>query len=120
LERDTGAELDRGGPYLEMSELTPMASPFAPPDALRNRALITVIMEKHGFMAYPYEFWHYSQGDVFAESLRCTGKPGRYAAVNRDPGTRAIEPIVDLMAPLNAPEDIRAEIVRAHARMRGH
>ena len=120
LDRDTRAEVDRGGPYLEMSELTPMASPFTPPEALRNRALITVIMEKHGFVAYPYEFWHYSQGDVFAEFLRCTGKPGRYAAVNRDARTRAIEPIPDLMAPLNAPEDIRAEIVRAHARMRGH
>jgi zinc D-Ala-D-Ala dipeptidase len=120
LERDTRAEVDRGGPYLEMSELTPMASPFTPPEALQNRALITAIMEKHGFVAYPYEFWHYSQGDVFAEFLRCTGQPGRYAAVNRDARTNTIEPIPDLMAPLNAPEDIRAEIVRAHARLRGH
>ena len=118
LDRDTRAEVDRGGPYLEMSELTPMASPFATPDALRNRALITVLMEKHGFMAYPFEFWHYSQGDVFAESLRCTGKAGRYAAVNRDPLTGTIEPIADLMVPLNAPDDIREEIGKAHARMR--
>ncbi len=118
LDRDTRAEIDRGRPYLEMSELTPMGSPFTPPDALQSRALITTLMEKHGFMAYPYEFWHYSQGDVFAETLRFTGKPARYAAVNRDPRTGAIEPIADLMAPLNAPEDIRKEIAKAHARMR--
>ena len=118
LDRDTRTEVNRGGPYLELSELTPMASPFTPPEALQNRALITLLMEKHGFMAYPYEFWHYSQGDVFGESLRCTGMPGRYAAVNRDPLTGAIGPLANLMAPLNAPEDIREEIVRAHARMR--
>ena len=117
LDRDTRIEIDRGRPYLEMSELTPMASPFAPPDALQNRMLITALMEKHGFMAYPYEFWHYSQGDVFAETLRFSGKPARYVAVNRDPVTGEIEPIADLLAPLNAPEDIREEIVKAHARM---
>src|SRR5947207_967296 len=49
FDRGTRAEIDRGGPYLEMSELTPMASPFAPPEALQNRALITALMEKHGF-----------------------------------------------------------------------
>lgn len=116
VDRDTRAEVDRGGPYLEMSELTPMASPFVPPAALQNRALITALMEKHGFVAYPYEFWHYSQGDVFAETLRFSGKPARYAAVNLDPGSGAIEPIDDLMAPLNAAQDIGAEIVKAHAR----
>jgi D-alanyl-D-alanine dipeptidase len=118
LDRGTGAEIDRGAPYLEMSELTPMMSPFTPPHALRNRALITAIMERHGFMAYPYEFWHYSMGDVFAEHLRCSGRPGRYAAVNRDPDTGAIEPVPDLMTALNAPEDIRAEMRKANERMR--
>ena len=120
LDRATGGEIDRGAPYLEMSELTPMMSPFTPPEALHHRALITAIMERHGFIAYPYEFWHYSQGDVFAESLRCTGLPGRYAAVNRDPDTGAIEPIEDLMTALNAAEDIEAEIRKAKDRMRGH
>jgi D-alanyl-D-alanine dipeptidase len=117
LDRDTRTEVDRGGRYLEISELMPMASPFAAPEALQHRALITMLMEKHGFIAYPYEFWHYSQGDVFAESLRCTGRPGRYAAVTRDARTGAIEPITDLMAPLNALEDIREEIVKARGRM---
>jgi D-alanyl-D-alanine dipeptidase len=119
FDRDTRAEIDRGRPYLEMSELTPMASPFVSPEALRNRAMITVLMEKHGFMAYPSEFWHYSQGDVFAEHLASTGKPGRFAAVTRDPSNRSIEPVADLEAPLHAPEDIRLEIDNAHRRARG-
>ena len=118
LDRDTRTDVDRGGPYLVFSELMPMASPFTPPEALLNRAFITMLMEKQGFVAYPYEFWHYSQGDVFAEFLRCTGKPARYAAVNRDARTGAIEPISDLMTPLNATQDIREEIGKAHARMR--
>jgi zinc D-Ala-D-Ala dipeptidase len=116
--RDTRAEIDRGAPYLEMSELTPMASPFVSPQALANRALITVLMEKHGFMAYPSEFWHYSQGDVFAEHLASTGAPGRYAAVTRNPRDRSIEPVADLTAPLHAPDDIRREIDAANARAR--
>jgi D-alanyl-D-alanine dipeptidase len=115
---DTGGEVWRGGPYLEMSELTPMASPFVRPQALRNRAMITGVMERHGFVAYPYEFWHYSQGDAFAEYLGSTGQPARYAAVNRDPRTGAVEPITDLAAPLTAAQDIRREIERAHARAR--
>ena len=119
LDRDTRTEVNRGGPYLEMSELTPMASPFVSPQALANRALITVVMEKHGFMAYPSEFWHYSQGDAFAEYLDCTGRPGRYAAVTRTPRDRSIEPVADLAAPLHAPEDIRREIDAANARARG-
>jgi D-alanyl-D-alanine dipeptidase len=96
LDRGTREEVDRGGPYLEMSELTPMGSPFVSPAALHHRFLITAIMEHHGFAGYPWEFWHYSQGDVFAEHLRCTGKVARYAAVERDPRTGTIAPVADL------------------------
>lgn len=117
IDQVTGEEVDRGGPYLEMSELTPMASPFASAAALRHRVLITAIMEGNGFAAYPAEFWHYSQGDVFAEFLRCTGEPGRYGAVSRDDRSGAIEPVSDLMAPLNAPEDVRQQIAAAMTRM---
>jgi D-alanyl-D-alanine dipeptidase len=120
FDRDTRAELDRGKPYLEMSELTPMFSPFVSPDAIWNRAMITMLMEKHGFMAYPSEFWHYSLGDVFAEHLGRTGRPGRYAAVTRDERTGAIVPVDDLSAPLHAPDDIRREIERARTRLRAH
>lgn len=82
LDRDTGVELDRGGPYLELSELTPMDSPFVSPTARKNRAAITALMARHGFVAYPWEFWHYSQGDAYSEHLRHTGMPARYGAVD--------------------------------------
>jgi zinc D-Ala-D-Ala dipeptidase len=118
LDRDTRAALDRGGPYLEMSELTPMFCPFVSPEALHTRAEITFLMESHGFMGYPFEFWHYSMGDIFAEQLRFTGKPARYAAVHRDPSTRAIQPVPDLMAQLHRDQEIREEIAAAMTRNR--
>jgi hypothetical protein len=113
LSRDTRAPLDRGGPYLEMSELTPMFCPFVSAEALKIRAEITAMMARHGFAAYPFEFWHYSMGDVFAEHLRCSGHPARYAAVHRDAAGGAIEPVPDLLAPLHADEDVRAAIAAA-------
>ena len=84
LDRHTGTELDRGGAYLEMSELTPMASPFPTEAQRQNRQAITDIMHRHGWMAYPYEFWHYSAGDVYAESLLRSGRAARYGAVTFD------------------------------------
>jgi D-alanyl-D-alanine dipeptidase len=118
FQRDARTELNRGGPYLEMSELTPMWSPFVSMQALHNRAEITAIMERHGFAAYPSEFWHYSQGDVFAEHLRCTGNPARYAAVSRDERTGAIEPVANLTQPLNTPTTILEQITQAKRRLR--
>ena len=115
-DRTTGTEIDRGAPYLEMSELTPMASPFVSPQALANRHLITLLLEKHGFMAYPYEFWHFSQGDVFAEHLSRTGRPGRYAAVTRNATTGDVTPVTDLLVHLQSPDDMRRAIAAADAR----
>lgn len=116
VQADDGQDVDRGGPYLEISELTPMASPFVSDRAQQNRVDITALMERHGFMAYPYEFWHYSQGDVFAESLLKTGKPGRYGAVNWDSKTGKTTPLTDQEGLLNSLEDIQAEIKNALAR----
>jgi hypothetical protein len=117
LDRDTRSPLDRGGPYLEMSELTPMFCPFISAEALHRRAQITALMGNWGFVAYPWEFWHYSMGDIFAEQLCYTGKPARYAAVRRDPATRAIEPLDDLMTPLHREADIYGQIAAAIARV---
>lgn len=119
LDGATRVPLDRGGPYLEMSELTPMFCPFVGREALHRRAEITALMEKHGFVAYPFEFWHYSMGDVFAEHLRYTGRPARYAAVTRHSRTRAVDPVSDLAAPLHAEQDILDEIAAAAARRSG-
>ena len=116
LDGITGKELTRGKPYLEMSEFTPMFCPLVSAEALHNRSRITAVMEKHGFATYPYEFWHYSMGDVYAEYSRHTGKPGRYAAIRRNPVSGSIEPEDDLTGPLHNEADIRKEIEKAKRR----
>ena len=67
LRRDDRKEIDRDGYYPELCERTPMNSPFISTAARQNRTEITRLMESHGFMTYPWEFWHYSKGDAYAE-----------------------------------------------------
>ena len=109
-------EVDRGAPYLEMSELTPMDSPFVPEAARRNRREITALMARHGFVGYPWEFWHYSSGDAYEQVLRKTGRPAIYGAVRRDPWTGTISPFPDPQVPLVSEAQIRALIDAALAR----
>lgn len=116
MQAKDGREVDRGGPYLEISELTPLASPFIPARARQNRDTITAIMARHGFIAYPYEFWHYSQGDIYAEYLQKTGKPARYGAVDWDSRTGKVKPLDNPETLLNSLEEIEAEIRHALAR----
>jgi zinc D-Ala-D-Ala dipeptidase len=113
LDRAAGAELDRGGPYLEMSECTPMDSPFVSPQARRNRQEITAIMRESGFVEYPYEFWHYSSGDVYEECIRRTGRPVGYGPVDLDAESGRVTPLVDPDAPLNSLDDIQSQIEAA-------
>ncbi len=117
LNRDDGTEIDRGVPYLELSELTPMGSPFIGPQAHRNRDEITALMAENGFPPYPYEFWHYSKGDAHSEYLEGTGKPARYGAVDMDPAGGETTPIENPTRPLNSIEEIQSEIQRALARL---
>ena len=116
LDRTTGQEVDRGKPYLEMSELTPMDSPFVSPEAQANRAAITALMAQYGFVDYPWEFWHYNQGDAYDEYLHRTGKPGRYGAVNISLTDGRVEPIADPLALLNSAAEIEYEMQQAVAR----
>jgi D-alanyl-D-alanine dipeptidase len=113
LRRDTGEEVDRGGPYLEMSERTPMASPFISQQAQENRREITALMRRHGFVAYPWEFWHYSAGDAYAEHLNRTGRPARYGPVHMNPADGSVTPVEDSMEPLNSLAMIRKMLERA-------
>ncbi len=115
LERDTGEEVDRGGPYLELSELTPMASPFISPTARQNRREITALMDRHGFVTYPWEFWHYNAGDAYAEQLNRTGRPARYGPVHVDAADGSVTPIADPTSPLNSPATIRELMERTLA-----
>ena len=114
---DPALEVDRGGPYIELSELTPMDSPFVSAEGLRHRTKITALMRDHGFVEYPWEFWHYSSGDAYDQFLRKTGKPAIYGAVDWDPVTNVVTPMADPTAPLNSEEEIRAEIEAALQRL---
>lgn len=107
LSRDTGEEVDRGGPYIELSELTPMDSPFVSATAQENRHQITTLMRRFGFSTYPWEFWHYNAGDAYAEELCHSGKPARYGAVHLDVSTGQVWPVEEPTRLLNSEEDVR-------------
>jgi D-alanyl-D-alanine dipeptidase len=120
FDRNTGEEVDRGGLYLEMSELTPMNSPFISPQAKHNRQEITAMMRESGFVEYPYEFWHYSIGDVIEQHVHDTGRPTRYGAVDLDAATGQVTPIENPRKPLNSLERIQAEIQASLDRIQGN
>lgn len=113
LDRATGQEIDRGRPYLEMSELTPMDSPFISAEAAANRAEITALMGRHGFVTYPWEFWHYNQGDAYDQYLNQTGKAAQYGAVHISLSDGSVQPIEDPLAPLNSSEEMESEMRQA-------
>lgn len=116
FDRDTRREIGRGGPYLEMSERTPMRSPFITEGDLQNRLEITAIMESHGFMHFPFEFWHYNKGDAGAHVLTGNPSPARYGPVNWDSQTNQVTPVVSPMDPLTPLSVIELEIAAAMAR----
>jgi hypothetical protein len=103
---DGQAEIDRGAPYLEVSEKTPMGSPFVNREAAGNRQAITALMARHGFRTYPVEFWHYNKGDAYDEYLGGSGRPARYGAVDFDATSGAARKIENAAAPLNADEEL--------------
>lgn len=113
------SEVDRGGPYIEMSERTPMDSPYVSAAARNNRRHISTVMERHGFVAYPWEFWHYSSGDAYDQFLRNTGQPAIYGPVDWDAATGTLVPIANATEPLNSEQEIREEIAAALERRAG-
>lgn len=113
LKRDDGTELDRGAPYLELSVLTPMDCPFIPKPCRLNRERITALMRKHGFVEYPFEFWHYSAGDAYAAHLTGSKEPAPYGPVDWDPVAGRATPIENPAALLNSDAEIMAKMERA-------
>lgn len=113
FESDGQTQVDRGAPYLELSELTPMNSPFISQKAQKNRREITAIWTDHGFVAYPFEFWHYSKGDAYDEYVHHTGRPARYQAIDWNPQTPSqVRPLPDPLTPLISFEDLQRKIAR--------
>ncbi|WP_417847723.1 M15 family metallopeptidase [Thalassoglobus sp.] len=115
--RDDGSEVWRGGPYLEVSEKTPMRSPFITEDELQNRLSITEIMESKGFMHFPYEFWHFNKGDAGDHILNKKPEPARYGPVDWNRETNEVQSMDNPMDPLNPLEQIEIEIAAAMKRL---
>lgn len=113
LSLDGGMEIDRGAGYLEISELTPMDSPFLFEVARRNRDEITTLMARHGFSAYPFEFWHYNAGDAYSELLSGREGAARYGPVDLELASGVVSPIVDATAPLNSEQEMAAMMAKA-------
>jgi D-alanyl-D-alanine dipeptidase len=97
-----GSELDRGAGYLDLSERMPMSSPFVEAEQARARELITAAMARQGFIAYPFEFWHYSRGDVLAALASGSSDPAIYGPVHAS-ADGSVTPVEDLQAPLGDP-----------------
>jgi D-alanyl-D-alanine dipeptidase len=116
FQRDSGDEVWRGNAYLEISERTPMRSPFIAPQDLGNRLAITAMMESHGFMHFPFEFWHYNKGDAGGHILTGNPAPCRYGPVHWDPQTNEVTPVTDPMEPLNPLPVMDREIAAAMER----
>lgn len=57
--------------------------PYLPKKIIENRKILKKGMEKYGFVNYPFEYWHYSIGDVCATYLS-KKKYAKYGPVNYD------------------------------------
>ena len=115
--RDDGCEVWRGMPYLEMSEYTPMDSPFVSTEEQANRADITAMMERHGFLHYPGEFWHYNKGDALYHLMTKSGQVSDYGPVHWDPSSGEVIPYDDVRFPLTPPETMANLLDAALARL---
>ena len=115
--RDDGSELWRGAPYLEMSELTAMRSPFVTREEHDHRMAITEIMERHSFMHFSGEFWHYDQGDSSSRISTQSGKPGRYGPVHWDPGSNSVTPYHDPLRLFTSMDQFQIEIKKVLSRV---
>lgn len=57
---DTGEELPMGTDFDHFSDSAHQDFTALPGPALENRKMLRTLMEKHGFLAYKEEWWHYS------------------------------------------------------------
>ena len=112
-QRHDGTEVWRGYPYLEMSECTPMRSPFVAQEYIENRLAITALMEAQGFIHFPFEFWHYDKDDAAMHILTDNPAPCRFGPVNWNPQTNETTPVENPLELLNPLSVIEQEIAAA-------
>ena len=115
---DDGSEVSRGKPYLEMSEYTPMDCPFVSAEEHQNRMDITAIMERHGFLHFPGEFWHYNKGDALYQIVTRSCRQAPYGPIHWNPLTGEITPYNDITSPLTPPDLLAENLQQALKRMK--
>jgi D-alanyl-D-alanine dipeptidase len=64
VHKDSLAPVNFGPSYHSLDETSITDYPDIPDKAKENRQFFKKIMEKHGLINYPFEYWHYSRGDV--------------------------------------------------------
>ena len=69
-----GRELPMPTPFDDFSERAGRDYPDLPAEVIRNRDLLRRVMEKHGFVALPTEWWHFD--DVDWRNYPITDLPG--------------------------------------------
>lgn len=115
--REDGTEVSRGKSYLEMSEYTPMDSPFVSEQEQQNRVDITAMMEAHGFLHYPGEFWHYNKGDSLYHLVTRSGQAAPFGPVHWDPATNVVTGYDDVSSPLTPPDQMAKLLEEALSRL---
>ena len=118
IDRMTGSEIGRGGSYLEISERTPFDSPFVEPEERSHRNEIADVFRRHSWFAYPFEFWHFSSGDSYAEYLSGSGAAARYGPIIFENGTTLAMSAAESDALLQPHEIYRSRIASALARIK--
>ncbi len=118
IDQTTGTEIGRGGSYLEISERTPFDSPFVTPEERRHRNEIAAVFRRHSWFAYPFEFWHFSGGDSYAEYLAGSGSAARYGPIVFENGTTVAMSAAESDALLEPLEIYRSRIATALARIK--
>ncbi len=87
-----GKPVDMGCPYLSFSEKTITQCPIVSKEAKKNRKILVTAMESAGFSNYPFEYWHFSMGDVCDAYLK-HDKKAVYGPVELDRNTGTGESI---------------------------
>lgn len=86
--------LDMGCPYIHPGPESKTDSMLVSKQARINRQVLKKTMTKHGFVNYPYEYWHYSLGDKIA--ARVLGLPtAKYGPIAYDPSSGLTQLILD-------------------------
>ncbi|MCM4158570.1 peptidase M15 [Antarcticibacterium flavum] len=69
IDANTGVEIDMGSPYDFFGSLSHHDTSLITPAQRENRLYLKSIMRKHGFVAYPQEWWHYTfKPEAFPET----------------------------------------------------